>query len=130
MRKRQTGMRTSSSVRCPDRRIGATVTFYRRPDSSRPSIRAGTTALRTAMEGSLEVVYEEQISPNHRIEIGWSTWDSDEVSIRNRYDSPTGHFSNTASNEIPIRDLPQIIRIAIERLPEVLATHAPSGATH
>jgi hypothetical protein len=79
-------------------------------------------------EGVMQVVYREEIAPNHSIEIGWSTWNSQEVSIRDRYDSHDGHFSNTASGEIPIGDLPDLVRIALERLPEVLGNPAETGA--
>jgi hypothetical protein len=71
----------------------------------------------------MQVVYREEIGPNHTIEIGWSTWDASAVSIRDRYDTD-GHFSNTASSEIPIEDLPHLIRVALERLPEVLRAPA------
>jgi hypothetical protein len=76
----------------------------------------------------MQVVYREEMSPSHSIEIGWSTWNPQEVSIRNRYDSPEGHFSNTASSEIPIADLPDILRVALQRLPEVLGSRIETGA--
>jgi hypothetical protein len=75
----------------------------------------------------MQVVYREEVGPNHSVEIGWSTWDPEEVSIRDRYDT-NGHFSNTASSEIPIRDLPDLMRIALQRLPEVLRNPATAGA--
>jgi hypothetical protein len=76
----------------------------------------------------MQVIYREEIGPNHSIEIGWSTWNAQEVSIRNRYDSPDGHFSNTASSEIPIGDLPDLLRIALQRVPELLANRAEAAA--
>ena len=72
----------------------------------------------------MQVVHREEIGPNHSIEIGWSTWNQQEISIRNRYDSPDGHFSNTASSEIPINDLPDLLRVALQRLPEMLRNRA------
>ena len=77
----------------------------------------------------MQVVYREEIGPNHNVEIGWSTWNPQEVSIRNRYDSPAGHFSNTASSEIPINDLPDLLRVALQRLPEVLRNQTEAVAT-
>lgn len=77
----------------------------------------------------MQVIYKEELGSSHHIEIGWSTWDPEEVSIRDRYDSPDGHFSNTASSEIPIRDLPDLVRIVIERLPQVLRTADQPPAT-
>jgi hypothetical protein len=71
----------------------------------------------------MQVVYSEEIGPNHSIEIGWSTWNPEEVSIRNRYDSSDGHFSNTASSEIPLNDLSNLVRIALQKLPQVLRSH-------
>ncbi|HEX3155385.1 MAG TPA: hypothetical protein VHV32_12210 [Candidatus Angelobacter sp.] len=70
----------------------------------------------------MDVIHREEIGPNHSIEIGWSTWNSEEISIRDRWDSANGHFSNTASSEIPITSLPDLLRVALEQLPVVLAT--------
>lgn len=67
----------------------------------------------------MKVVFSERLSPTHSIEIGWSTWNKDEVSLRNRYDKD-GRFSPRASSEVPLRDLPELMRVALERLPEVL----------
>ena len=77
---------------------------------------------------SVKVVYQETVRRSnwekkqgivHTIEIGWSTWDSDQVSLRNRYDK-NGKFSPRGSSEIPLRDLPELMRVALERLPEVV----------
>jgi hypothetical protein len=76
----------------------------------------------------MQVIYQEEIGQNHRIEIGWSTWNPDEVSIRSRYDSADGRFSNTASSEIPLTDLPHLVRIALQHLPEVLDRRATTAA--
>jgi hypothetical protein len=76
----------------------------------------------------MKVVYEETLARSkweikhgivHSIEIGWSTWNPDEVSLRNRYDKK-GKFSPRGSSEIPLRDLPALMRVALERLPEVV----------
>jgi len=52
------------------------------------------------------------IDTSHSIEIGLSTWDSDEVSIRNRYDLPNGKFSQHNSSEVPIYDIAPMIKFA------------------
>ena len=51
------------------------------------------------------------IDHEHSIEIGESTWDSTERSIRRRYD-PDGRFSPHGSSEIPIEDLKIIMETA------------------
>ena len=76
----------------------------------------------------MKVVFKERLSPTHSIEIGWSTWNSDEVSLRNRYEK-NGRFSPRASSEIPLRDLPEMMRVALERLPEVVRARQRKAAT-
>jgi len=51
----------------------------------------------------------------HIIETGNSTWDSNEISIRNRYPTRNGGFSPRSSSEIPIRDLRFLIRVAADQ---------------
>lgn len=67
----------------------------------------------------MKVVYSERLSETHSVEIGWSTWDKNQVSLRNRYDK-NGRYSPRASSEVPLSDLPELMRVALERLPEVL----------
>lgn len=52
-----------------------------------------------------------QISPTHSIEVGESTWNSAETSIRNRYDA-SGRFSRSGSSELPLDDLQPIMEAA------------------
>lgn len=53
--------------------------------------------------------------PNHRIEIGESSWDKNERSIRWRYDNPnSGKFSPHGSSELPLYALKELIHIAIK----------------
>lgn len=53
------------------------------------------------------------ISSRHSIEIGSSTWDSKEISIRNRYNSKqSGKFSRSGSSELPIEDLVHLMEAA------------------
>jgi len=51
------------------------------------------------------------LSPELSIEIGESSWDSEERSIRRRY-QPDGKFSPHGSSEIPIEDLKIIMEAA------------------
>jgi hypothetical protein len=53
------------------------------------------------------------INESHSIEIGKSTWDSSEQSLRNRYDQQNGKFDPKSSSEIPRNDLILIIRESI-----------------
>ena len=46
-----------------------------------------------------------QISENHQIEIGISTWDTTQQSIRNRYNLSNGRIDPRSSSEIPRNDL-------------------------
>lgn len=58
----------------------------------------------------------KQIAPYHRIEIGPSTWDPKEESIRNRYENPTsGIFSPRGSSEVPFPDLVKMTIFAAEK---------------
>ena len=55
------------------------------------------------------------LDTSHRIEIGPSSWDPAEVSLRNRYDSPqTGRFSPHGSSESPLHDLVPLLRAAAD----------------
>jgi hypothetical protein len=65
-------------------------------------------------EFDMQVEHRQQLENRHSIEIGKSTWNSDETSIRNRYDLPNGKFSQHNSSEIPISDLSTMIKFACE----------------
>lgn len=54
------------------------------------------------------------ISPGHSIEVGGSSWDPDETSIRCRYDLPNGRFSPHQSSEVPLPDLRPMLEVASE----------------
>jgi hypothetical protein len=75
----------------------------------------------------MRVIYSERLDENHSIEIGWSTWDDEEVSIRNRYEGPTGRFSPRGSSEISLSDFTQMMRVVLERLPEVVRAREATG---
>lgn len=68
----------------------------------------------------MDVIFSETLGERHSIEIGWSTWNPNAVSLRNRYDQESGRFDPRSSSEIPIEDLPDLMRVALERLPEML----------
>jgi hypothetical protein len=55
------------------------------------------------------------IDNNHSIEWGDATWDEDDFSIRNRFDSDEGRFNKAGSSEIPWADFNQMILESIRR---------------
>lgn len=55
------------------------------------------------------------LSPSHCIEVGASTWNPSETSIRCRYEDPeSGRFSPHGSSEIPLEDLQHVMEVAAE----------------
>jgi hypothetical protein len=50
----------------------------------------------------------------HSIEVGKSTWDDAETSVRNRYSTANGGFNQAGSSELPINDVFQIAKVTIE----------------
>ncbi len=54
----------------------------------------------------------KNISASHSIEIGQSSWDPKEISIRSRYDGATGRFSPHGSSELPLYDLQPLMESA------------------
>jgi hypothetical protein len=56
-----------------------------------------------------------QISSNHSIEWGESTWDRDDFSIRNRYNTDAGKFNQAGSSELPWHDFLLMIKESIGR---------------
>ncbi len=54
------------------------------------------------------------ISPDHSIEIGESSWDEGETSIRLRYNGETGRFSPHGSSELPLCYLQPLIESAAQ----------------
>ena len=53
------------------------------------------------------------IDERHSFEVGQSSWDDTETSIRCRYDND-GRFSPYGSSELPIPDLRPLIEVAAE----------------
>jgi hypothetical protein len=68
----------------------------------------------------MRVIHSERLDERHSIEIGFSTWEETTISVRDRYDLPEGGFSPRLSSEFPLDDLPAILRVVLEGLPEVL----------
>lgn len=55
------------------------------------------------------------IDKSHCFEVGISSWDEKEISIRCRYDNPeTGRFSPHGSSELPLHDLQPLIEVSAE----------------
>jgi hypothetical protein len=56
------------------------------------------------------------INHHHSIEVGQSSWDPTETSIRCRYDDPaTGRFSPHGSSELPLHDLHPLMEVAAQQ---------------
>ena len=51
----------------------------------------------------MQVLRTHRIDENHSIEFGWSTWNPEVLSIRNRFDRD-GHFDPRSSSEISLHD--------------------------
>jgi hypothetical protein len=60
--------------------------------------------------------FTNNANSDHSIEWGNSTWNSADISIRNRYDnSATGKFNKSGSSEVPWEDFKLMISQSIER---------------
>ena len=64
----------------------------------------------------MDVKNKTQKINGHSIEWGNSTWNSNEKSVRNRYDNTTtGKFNKSGSGEIPWEDFKQMIKESIKK---------------
>jgi hypothetical protein len=82
--------------------------------ASRESLRILALTLNALRTGDdMQVQDEIDLGDGHRIEFGHSTWNPDEISVRNRYPTSTGGFSPRSSSELPIGD---VALLAIETL--------------
>ena len=61
----------------------------------------------------MKAEHTRELSKGHSIEIGVSTWDDKERSIRSRYANATGGFS-TGSPEVPMHDIEPMVTFAAE----------------
>lgn len=57
----------------------------------------------------MEVIRTVEIDDVHRIEVGRSSWDSNVISVRNRYDNVEGKFNHAGSSEVSMRDLTYMV---------------------
>jgi hypothetical protein len=63
----------------------------------------------------MEVKQKYIVSDNHSVEWGGATWDSEDFSIRNRYDTDEGKFNYAGSSELPWNDFNTMINESIKR---------------
>lgn len=63
----------------------------------------------------MNVTTKISLGNNHSIEWGESTWDENEFSIRNRYDTIDGRFNKSGSSEISWEDFNLMIIESIRR---------------
>lgn len=63
----------------------------------------------------MNVKEKTQVKNNHSIEWGEATWNSNDKSIRNRYDTKSGKFNKAGSGEIPWEDFKTMISESIKR---------------
>ena len=61
----------------------------------------------------MKVIKTKDLGNGHKIEIGNATWDSDDISVRNRYHTSNGGFSPRSSSEIPLNDVSEIIKTTV-----------------
>jgi len=62
----------------------------------------------------MKVLLSKPMSPTCSLEIGLSTWDANEMSIRLRFDGDDGRFDPRSSSEIPMLSLVDIVTYAIK----------------
>ena len=62
----------------------------------------------------MQVEKKLEISESHLIEYGRSSWSSECMSVRNRYNHESGKFDRVSSQEIPIQDIEHIISFLAE----------------
>jgi hypothetical protein len=80
----------------------------------------------------MKVEKARDLDGSHRIEVGAATWDANARSVRNRFDTPSGHFNLASSSEVPIGDLVPMLELVADhdelsvgqcaRIIEVLST--------
>ena len=62
----------------------------------------------------MQVQHTLPAGPGHSIELGVATWDNGERSIRDRWSTKSGGFSNTQSSEVPIASLVPMLTFAAQ----------------
>ena len=62
----------------------------------------------------MKVQYSMSVAPGHAIELGEATWANGERSIRDRWATANGGFSNTQSSEVPMASLVPMLMFAAQ----------------
>jgi hypothetical protein len=62
----------------------------------------------------MKVEKAQNVGQGHSIELGESTWNPNERSIRDRWVTRTGGFNPRSSSEVPMDSLVPMIRVAAE----------------
>ena len=63
----------------------------------------------------MQVQHIVNLGEGHSIEFGQATWNSEAMSIRNRYTTSNGGFSPHSSSELPIEDVSLIVLETLRR---------------
>ncbi len=63
----------------------------------------------------MKVLKTKDFGGGHLLEAGKSTWDEDEMSVRDRYPTRNGGFNPHSSSEIPLGDVPELVIFAAEQ---------------
>jgi len=62
----------------------------------------------------MKVTKTKDLGGGHLIEVGASTWDEKQMSIRNRYSTVNGGFSPRSPSEIPLDDISELMVVAAD----------------
>lgn len=62
----------------------------------------------------MDVEHDKDLGGGHRIEIGNSTWDNGERSVRDRWPTVTGGFNPRSSSEVPMKSLVPMLEFVAE----------------
>ena len=62
----------------------------------------------------MQVERNRDLGDGHSVEVGRSTWDDNDRSIRNRYSNANGGFNVRGSSEIPLGDLVELVKFAAD----------------
>lgn len=57
----------------------------------------------------------KDLDNGHTIEVGPSSWDVEDFSVRNRFTNAAGRFNKAASGEIPVYDIHHLVEVAADR---------------
>lgn len=74
----------------------------------------------------MKVIHREELESGHSIEIGWSSWNDSELSVRDRYDLPSGKFTPHNSSEVPLKDLAEMYRVVCNYMEQLQFSIEPT----